>query len=136
MAAAPVSANGTWAGSLVDALGNEGTLKLELAGRGGRVRGRFRATIAAHHEPFVRAGEVSGKAAKGSVELQLTFSRGEGEEVSIALHGRTFALSDVGAGMCGTYEVAARSFSPLQGGVIALSRDLGPTVAEAKGGAG
>lgn len=136
MAAASASPNGTWKGSLVDALGYEGTLMLELAGRGGKVRGRFRATVADHHEPFVRAGEVSGKAEKGTLELQLTFPRAEGEEVSIALHGQTFKLSDEGAGMCGTYEVAARSFSPLQGGVIALSRDRGPATAEAKGGAG
>jgi hypothetical protein len=135
MAAAQVSANGTWTGSLVDALGTEGTLKLELAGRGGSVKGRFRATIAGHHEPFVRAGEVSGKATKGSIELQLAFPRAEGEEVSIALHGHTFKLSDEGAGMCGTYEVAARSFSPLQGGVIALSRDRRTAAAEAQGGA-
>jgi hypothetical protein len=36
--------------------------------------------------------------------------------------------------MCGTYEVAARSFSPLQGGVVALSRDLPTRAIEAKEG--
>ena len=136
MAAAQASPNGTWTGSLVDALGYEGKLTLVLSGRAGKVSGRFRASIADHHAPFVRAGKVSGKASKGSVDLELTFERGEGEQVRIALRGHAFRLTDEGAGMCGTYEVAARSFSPLQGGVIALSRDRSPAMAEAKGGVG
>jgi hypothetical protein len=135
MAAAQASPNGTWRGSLVDALGYEGKLTLVLNGRGGKLSGRFRASIADHHAPFVRSGKVTGRAQKGAVELELAFPRSEGEQVRIVLRAHAFRLTDVGAGMCGTYEVAARGFSPLQGGVIALSRDRQPAVAEAKGGA-
>lgn len=134
MATAKAGPSGAWEGSLIDALGYEGTLTLELRGRGGKLKGRFVATIADHHEPFVRTGEVAGTASGDDVALSLTFARQQGEEeVRIELHGHTFKLSDEGVGMCGTYEVAARSFSPLQGGVVALARDRRPTLTEAKG---
>jgi hypothetical protein len=77
---------------------------------------------------------VSGTAEDGHLTLQISFARAE-EEVTIALDAHAFELSDKGgAGMCGTYEVAARSFSPLQGGVVALSRDLPTRAIEAKEG--
>jgi len=118
----------------VDALGYEGALTLDLAEREGRVSGVCTATISDHHEPFVRSGKVSGETDDGRLRLRISFRRAD-EEVTIALDAHTFELSDRGgAGMCGTYEVAARSFSPLQGGVLALSRDLPARAMEAIGG--
>jgi hypothetical protein len=77
---------------------------------------------------------VSGTADDGRLSLQISFARAD-EEVTIALDAHTFELSDKGgAGMCGTYEVAARGFSALQGGVVALSRDLPARAIEAKEG--
>jgi hypothetical protein len=132
MARASADATGTWRGSIVDALGYEGSLTLRLAGRGGQVSGDCTATISDHHEPFVRSGKVRGKADDGRLSLRISFKR-EREEVTIALEAHAFELSDKGgAGMCGTYEVTARSFSPLQGGVVALSRDRSAPAVEAK----
>lgn len=124
--------SGNWRGSIVDALGYEGSLTLTLTLRKGAVRGTATAAISDHHAPFVRSGNVSGKAADGALHLEIAFAREE-EKVTIALDAHTFELSDKGgAGMCGTYEVAARSFSPLQGGVVALSRDLPQRAIQAK----
>jgi hypothetical protein len=134
MARASADASGNWRGSLVDALGYEGSLTLSLTGRGGRISGVCTATISDHHEPFVRSGKVSGKADDGRLSLRISFARAD-EKVTIALDAHTFEFSDKGgAGMCGTYEVAARSFSPLQSGVVALSRDLPARTIEATGG--
>jgi hypothetical protein len=134
MATASAKPSGNWRGSLVDSLGYEGSLSLELTARKGRISGACTATISDHHEPFVRSGKVSGTAEDGHLTLQISFARAE-EEVTIALDAHAFELSDKGgAGMCGTYEVAARSFSPLQGGVVALSRDLPTRAIEAKEG--
>lgn len=134
MARVSAEASGNWRGSIVDSLGYEGSLTLELAGREGRINGVCTATISDHHEPFVRSGKVSGKTDDGRLSLRISFARAD-EDVTIALDAHTFELSDKGgAGMCGTYEVAARSFSPLQGGVVALSRDVPAQAIEAKGG--
>ena len=132
MARASADATGEWRGSLLDALGYEGSLTLELAGREGRVSGVCTASIADHHEPFVRSGKVTGNDDAGHLALRISFARGD-EDVTIALDAHAFELSDKGAGMCGTYEVSARSFSPLQGGVIALSRDVPVASVEAAG---
>ena len=131
---ADAAVTGVWRGSLVDVLGAEGTLTLQLTGRGDAVRGEFTARITGQHEPLVRTGTVAGSATGGRVALNLTFPRGEGDEVRIALEGHAFDLVDSGAGLCGVYEVAARSFSPLQGGVVALSRDRRVQTAEVRGG--
>jgi hypothetical protein len=130
---ANAEAGGNWRGSIVDALGYEGAVTLSLAEREGRVSGVCTATISDHHEPFVRSGKVSGETDNGRLRLLISFARAD-EEVTIALDARTFELSDKGGvGMCGTYEVSARSFSPLQGGVLALSRDLPAQSIEIKG---
>ena len=134
MATASAKPSGNWRGSLVDSLGYEGSLRLELTARKGRISGAFTATISDHHEPFVRSGKVSGTAEDGRLSLQIAFARPD-EEVTIALDAHTFELSDKGgAGMCGTYEVAARGFSALRGGVVALSRDLPVRAIEANEG--
>ena len=133
MAGAGAEASGTWRGSIVDALGYEGSLTLELARAEERIIGVCTATIGDHHEPFVRSGKVNGMTEGGRLSLRISFARPD-EEVTIRLDAHAFELSDKGgAGMCGTYAVAARSFSPLQGGVVALSRDLPARAVEAKG---
>lgn len=111
--------NGTWTGRLIDVAGLEGSVGLTLRGRGGRVSGTFTATIPTQHEGVRATGKVSGATKGDKVELVVEL---EEAPVKITLRGDAFDCRDGGLGMKGTYDVAARRFSPLAGGVVVLHR--------------
>jgi hypothetical protein len=119
---------GTWTGRFVDVQGREGELTLELRTRGGAVRGAFRTEIAGQHEPIRDEGRVEGKTDGESLVLELVGRK----NASVALDAHTLELTEGGRGLCGTYRVSARTFSPLGGGVVALSADRSEGSVEVK----
>jgi hypothetical protein len=101
-------------------MGWEGRLDLRLDDdqKGRRVRGDARVRILSEDEGISLAVEVVGERDDDRLVLELVSAKGP----SIRLEGDVFQLPDGGAGLRGTYEVTAESFSPLRAGVIAASR--------------
>ena len=121
---------GTWRGRLLDVQSFEGALTLHLKSvRGGRVRGTFNVEIGQTHSSLRRDGEVGGTYEEGRLELAFI---GEELPVKILLSASVQELLDGGVGMSGTYEVSARQFSPIQGGVFCASKDRKVEVVAAK----
>jgi hypothetical protein len=117
-------AGGNWTGSIIDARGYQGSLELDLTVQGDQVSGRYRVAIADRGEPFVCDGELSGTDRE---RLELHFAFGPAEaEVRVTFSGRVL---NGGAGICGTYEVDAQTFSPFRAGVAVLCNGASiPTV--------
>jgi hypothetical protein len=112
---------GSWTGELVDIHGFKGELELALAAdREGAIKGDYRVAIAAEHDTLIGRGEVAGTTARG--KLKLTISMRE-PAVNMGLEADLVRLRDGGLGLRGTYQVSARGFSTLQGGVVVLSKD-------------
>lgn len=112
---------GTWTGRMVDLQGFEGeiTLRLERGEKSGTVMGWFDVAIGGHHDSIRRRGTVEGRQTDDRIVLNLEV--GDEKAARIAVDGRVWALNSGGTGLCATYDVAAKSFSPLRGGVLALS---------------
>ncbi len=113
--------SGVWRGRLVDIQGFEGALELKLeSGAGGKLRGSYHVDIATTHSAMRQQGEVHGSYSKSG--LSLAFASKE-PPIGIRLTGDVLDLRDGGVGMRGVYEVSAKTFSPLQGGVISAAKD-------------
>jgi hypothetical protein len=122
--------SGRWRGRLIDVQGLEGELALDLKVDGrGRVSGLARTAIGGHHVPLELLEEVSGRAKADRLELELV--GGEERPVAILLTARVMEMTGGGLGMCAEYDVSARGFSPLQGGVAALNKDAPVPAAQA-----
>lgn len=119
---------GTWRGRLIDIRGFEGEITLRLDGEGGAVKGVVDAAIGATHSSEVRRLAVTGKID----EDRLTLEGEAADGVGIGIDARLFALTGGGVGLRGTYEVAARAFSPLRAGVIAASTGVRAPSTEVK----
>jgi hypothetical protein len=114
---------GIWRGRLVDVLGFEGELELDLVSTDdGQLHGTFGAEIGGHHSTLRRTGKVRGKGTERAINLVLV---GEDQQspVKINLKGDVLELRDGGVGMRATYQVSAEHFSPLQGGILTASKD-------------
>jgi len=110
-----------WLGRLVDVFGFEGELALDLRlpKRGKTVSGTYDVSIGVNHMSSRQRGEVSGTLTKD--RLKLVLEAGKEPPVSITLEGSVHKLRDGGLGLCGTYRVATRGYSPLQQGVVVAS---------------
>jgi hypothetical protein len=118
--------SGVWRGRLVDVQGFEGVLELTIeSGAAGRLRGSYNVEIATTHSTMRQQGEVHGSYSQKG--LSLAFASKE-PPIEIRLAGDVLDLRDRGVGMRGVYEVSARTFSPLQGGVISAAKDQRPDV--------
>jgi hypothetical protein len=124
----PKAIAGTWRGRLIDVRGLEGELTLELSANRGRAKGIANAAIGATHETERRRVKLQGK--YGDDALTLFGVVDERAEVDLAIDVKIFELAGGGHGMCGTYRVSARSFSPLRAGVIAASKGERITASE------
>jgi hypothetical protein len=121
---------GTWRGRLVDIRGFEGQISLHLQGEGGEVKGVAEAVIGATHVSEAYRIPVAGKARGDRLVLE---GRAGGEQgVGFAIDARVFELPGGGSGLRGTYEVAARGFSPLRAGAIAASKGVKAPSTEVK----
>ena len=120
MAATPTM-RGTWTGRMLDLQGFEGeiTLRLDRGEKSGAVMGLFDVAIGSHHDSVRQRGTVDGRLAGDRLVLFLKV--GEDGAIRIAVEGRVWQLHDGGTGLCATYDVASRAFSPLRGGVLALN---------------
>jgi hypothetical protein len=113
--------SGLWRGRLVDIQGFEGELELDLkGGSAGQLTGTFNVSIAANHAPIRQRGAVEGKFSDDKLTLALV---GKDLPVKIGLIGDVLDLRDGGVGLRGSYEVSAKTFSPLQGGVACAAKD-------------
>ena len=113
--------DGVWTGQLVDVRGFKGEITLNLSDdKKGALKGHYRAVIVGQHEPVLGRGEVAGTSARD--KLKLTLSSRE-KDVKMGFDGDLIALRDGGIGMRGSYQLSARGFSPLQTGVVVLSKD-------------
>ncbi len=117
MAASDVA--GTWRGRLIDIRGFEGEISLRLVGDGGAVKGVAEVSVGATHTSQQHRLTVSGKVDGDRLVLEGAASREAG--VRFGIEARVFELHGGGLGLRGTYEVAARGFSPLRAGAIAAS---------------
>ena len=112
---------GSWTGELVDVHGFRGELRLDLAyGGEGAVKGEYSVSVATEHDTLTRRGEVSGTSARGRVKLALSMRE---PPVKMGLDADVIPLRGGGLGLRGTYQVSARAFSPLEGGIVVLARD-------------
>lgn len=113
--------SGSWRGRMVDVLGFEGELELDLkAGRGGEIKGQYHIEIGAGHSSLQQRGDIAGTISEKGLKLALV---GERLPVKISLNGDAIELRDGGVGLRGVYEVSARGYSPLQGGIVCASKD-------------
>ena len=113
--------SGSWRGRLVDVQGFEGDLQLTLkSDDDGQLRGTFTVQIGTHHSSLRHHGEVQGKGTEKELSLALA-PRDREVPVKISLTADVLDLRDGGMGLRGTYEVSARAYSPLQGGVVCAS---------------
>ena len=119
---------GTWTGKLVDVQGFEGDVHLQLEGKGESLRGSFRASLLAHHDAIPVRGSVRGKLARDRLRLTLA----AGDDFGAEFDAKLLDLSAGGSGLCGTYEVSGRAFSPLHGGIAVLNRGVPITDLEIK----
>lgn len=112
---------GKWFGRLVDVRGFEGdiTLNLKQDGKSGEITGTCDAAIGTNHTSSTFYGEVRGDLTKD--RLKLSVQADKQGAVIIHLDGQVGAMKEGGAGLKGTYGVAARGFSPLHGGIICAS---------------
>ena len=112
--------SGSWDGRFIDVGGFEGTLQLYLKEGRGKVDGRYVVSVLDEHGPIDDEGGI-----KGTVDgerVQLTFSSKQGQDVRISFVGQVFACRNDGLGIKGVYDIAARRFSPLGGGVLVAQR--------------
>jgi hypothetical protein len=115
--------SGVWRGKLVDIQGFEGDVELTLkAADDGQLQGTFAVTIGGHHGAVRRRGEVRGKSTEKQVSLALT-SKDKELPVKISATGDVLNLRGGGAGLRTTYQISAKGYSPLQGGVLCASKD-------------
>jgi len=113
--------SGTWRGRLIDVQGFEGELRLDVAARSdGRISGEYGVTIGATHTSMVQRGKLTGAWKDGVLTLGFALEK---PPVKVAVKAEALALRDGGVGLTGVYKVSARNFSPLQGGVISVSKD-------------
>ncbi len=123
--------SGTWRGRLVDIRGFEGQISLRLAGEAA-VKGTAEVAVGATHTSDAYRIPVSGKLSEGRMVLEGTAGGDPG--VGFAIDCQVFEIPSGGLGLQGTYEVAARGFSPLRAGVIAASKGVTVPSAEVKAG--
>ncbi|MGD1973600.1 MAG: hypothetical protein PVH37_20900 [Desulfobacterales bacterium] len=113
--------SGNWRGRLVDVQGFEGDLELNLkSGRDGRLSGMFSVEIGANHSTLRQRGTVEGKVSQKGLNLAFAVEK---PPLKIKLTGDVIDLRDGGLGLRGAYDVSARNFSPLQGGVACAAKD-------------
>lgn len=110
-----------WLGRLVDVQGFEGELALDLRlpKSGKSVSGSYDVSIGVNHMSSRQHGAVSGTLAKD--RLKLVLEAGKEPPVTISLEGSLRKLQDGGLGLCATYRVSTRGYSPLQEGVVVAS---------------
>jgi hypothetical protein len=115
------SVQGRWTGRLIDVLGFEGELSLDLTQekRTSAVTGTFIVELAGQHASVRRRGSVRGGLEKD--RLVLTVDVKEEPSAQIELTGDLLRLAEGGVGLCATYSVSARRFASLQGGVACAS---------------
>lgn len=106
---------GEWRGRLVDAAGFEGTVTLDMRGRGGKVSGRYHAALFTQHGDAGRKGKLAGRMEDGKISLTLRPERDN--DPKIELRGTVFPMGK-GMGLKGIYEIEQRKFSPLVRGVM------------------
>jgi hypothetical protein len=112
--------SGIWRGRLIDIQGLEGDVELNLkSGDNGQLHGTFSVEIGGHHATLRQHGSVQGKSTERGLRLALV---GDERPVKIGLTGNILQLRDGGMGLSATYEVSAKGFSPLQGGVVCASK--------------
>lgn len=115
------SVEGKWTGRLIDVQGFEGELTFELREekKGQELYGSFDVTLAGTHAPIRQEGSIRGTRERGRLVLVVLMLQGEKRQpVSIRLEGDAKALKEGGIGLCATYDVSVKGFSPLQGGVV------------------
>lgn len=113
--------SGLWRGRLVDVQGFEGDLEINMrAGSAGQLSGTFDVAIGATHSTIRRQGTIEGKVSGQELRLALI---GRDLPVKFELVGEVLNLRDGGLGLKGVYEVSAKGFSPLQGGVVSAAKD-------------
>lgn len=117
------SIQGTWTGRLVDVQGFEGeiTFDLKQEKKGQEVYGSFDAAIGVNHTSMRQRGAVKGSLAGDRLDLIFETKAGDERPVVIRMAGQVQPLKEGGAGLKATYEVSARGFSPLQGGILCAS---------------
>lgn len=113
--------NGTWTGRLIDIRGFEGEIVLRLESEEGEVRGRADVRILTQHEVESYRLPIVGETGKRG-RILLKGSAGEDAGVEFGIEGVVFELPADGLGLRGTYEVVARQFTALSGGVIVCSK--------------
>ena len=121
---------GTWTGKLIDVRGYEGEIVLRLEGDPEKLYGKIDATIGATHVSQRQTVVVSGEYRDGDLWLKGIVDPEAG--VEIAIEARIFEIFGGGFGLRGTYQVAARQFSPLRAGVISASRGERLTAVEVR----
>ncbi len=114
--------SGLWSGRLIDVRGFEGELTLLLQARRGSVSGTIEAAVGATHVSQRQRVHIKGKIGDAPV-VRLEGVVDEKAGVEIVLDLEVFDLTGGGSGMRGTYQVVARSFSPLRAGVVAAAKD-------------
>ena len=113
--------SGAWRGRLVDIQGFEGELHLTLkSDDNGELRGTFTVQVGTHHSSMRQEGEVHGKGSEKTLTLALA-PEPRRRPVKINLTADVLALRDGGTALRGIYEVSARGYSPLRGGVVCAS---------------
>lgn len=113
--------SGSWNGQLVDIHGFNGEIALTLGTeKTGKVTGDYRVSIGGHHDSLVAKGQVSGSLARGKLKLSIAMRE---PPVKMGFDADLIALRGGGSGLRGTYQVSARGYSPLQGGIVILAKD-------------
>jgi hypothetical protein len=113
--------SGIWRGRLIDVQGFEGEVELNLkSDDDGQLSGTYSVEVGGQHSTLRQHGSVRGKGTEKGLSLTLV---GKEQPVNISLKGNILKLTDGGMGLSATYDVSAKGFSPLQGGVVCASKD-------------
>ena len=112
---------GAWRGRLVDLQGFEGEILLTLrAADDSVVGGSFSVSIGSTHASVVQRGEVKGTVRDSAATFAFQLRE---PPVEVVWRATAQDLRDGGVALSGTYRVSAKTFSPLQGGAISVSKD-------------
>ena len=112
---------GAWRGRLVDLQGFEGEILMTLqAVDEAAVGGTFSVSIGSTHASLVQRGEVKGTVRDSVVMFAFQL---RDPPVKVVWRATAQDLRDGGVALSGTYDVSAKTFSPLQGGAISVSKD-------------
>lgn len=113
--------NGTWTGRLIDICGFEGDITLHLEESRGSVRGRADVRVHTQHELDTYRVPLAGEVGERD-RLVLKGSAGEKTGVDFGIDAVVFEPESGGVALRGTYDVAARQFTALRGGVVVSSK--------------